>query len=55
MTNASAVPSTPSATSAAVAPSVGVWPGCVAIATGSVITPATVTEMNDDCVGWRWP
>ena len=47
MTNASAVPTTPSATTAAIAPSPGVCPGVVAIPIGSVIRPAIVTEIHD--------
>jgi len=41
------VPTAPSATTAAIAPAVGVCPGVVAIPTGSVIRPATVTLIYD--------
>jgi hypothetical protein len=45
--NASAVPTTPSTTSAAIAPAPGVWPGVVASPTGSVIRPASVTLIQE--------
>jgi len=47
MTNASAVPTTPSTSTASVARRPGADDGAVAIAAGSVSTVATRIEMND--------
>ena len=44
MTNASAVPTTPRTTQRGDRAEVGVWPGVVAMPTGSVMSPATVTR-----------